>query len=123
MLHSIGNVFKHIGDWLASRSEIGAMDRETVRELAHDIGVTPADLYRLDRNGSSDISLLNERLYEEGVNSATLQAKWPSVWKDLERTCALCESKDECQQDLAVDPDAQEWHRYCPNSGTIETLR
>lgn len=106
-----------------SRSEVAGLDPCQVQELARDVGVTTDDLYRLDRVGAHVRVLMPRRLSHEGVNPAVVQAEWPSVWKDLQRVCSVCESKDVCRHDLDTAPNAAGWQYYCSNEGTIKLLR
>jgi hypothetical protein len=105
-----------------TRSELATLDPQQLGEIARDIGVSSGDLYRLDHSGAAP-ALMPRRLEHEGVDSAFVQAEWPSVWKDLQRSCSLCGSKDVCRNELVIAPEAQDWRRYCPNEHTIDALK
>lgn len=105
------------------RSDLDNLEADQLSIIARDIGITADELYRLDRRGDLAKLLLPERLAQEGVRPLAVQAEWPSVWKDLQRVCALCEHTEVCQRDLRIEPDSNEWHRYCPNEGTIKSLQ
>ncbi len=117
MIHEIKEFFSR----MFSRPELETLDPQQVGEIARDMGVSPDDLYRLDRSGEQS-TLMPKRLAHEGISPAVIQAEWPSVWKDLQRVCTLCGSKDVCRNELELAPDAQDWRRYCPNEGTIRSL-
>jgi hypothetical protein len=117
MIHEIKEFFSK----LLARPELEALDRDQVAEIAHDMGVTTDDLYRLDRAGTQTPPM-PDRLRLEGLNPTVIQAEWPSVWKDLQRVCTLCESKDVCRNELELAPEALDWKRYCPNEHTIKSL-
>jgi hypothetical protein len=47
----------------------------------------------------------------------------PMLVHDMERVCALCESKRECDRDLASRASAEHYQEYCLNAPTIAQLR
>lgn len=104
------------------RPELHALDDDTIAQLSRDVGVTRDELYALEQTGSRPV-LMPSRLAHEGVSPVVVQAEWPSVWKDLQRVCSLCSSKDVCQHEFELAPDAPDWHRYCGNEGTIKSLQ
>lgn len=104
------------------RPELHGLDGDTIAELARDVGMTRDELYALERAGSQP-ALMPDRLAHEGVSPVVVQAEWPSVWKDLQRVCSLCSSKDVCKHEFELAPDAPDWHRYCGNEGTIRSLQ
>ncbi len=103
-------------------SELQMLDAGQIDEIARDIGLTSDDLRRLDQMYEHSEMLMPQRLRHEGINPAVIEARWPSVWKDLQRVCGNCRSKDVCQAELEIAPDAQDWRRYCSNAGTIRSL-
>lgn len=120
MIQSIRKFFRRVGDQLLP-SDLHMLDAGQVQEIARDIGVTTDDLYHLDRLGAQ-ASLMPQRLSQEGLNPVVIQAEWPAVWKDLQRVCGNCRSRDVCRNELELAPDAQDWRRYCPNEHTIKSL-
>lgn len=104
-------------------SELDTLDRAQVQALARDVGVSVDDLYRLEARAPGSAALLPVRLAREGIAPTVLQAKWPTVWKDLQRVCSLCDSKEICRHDLAADAAGVGWQQYCPNADTIESAR
>ncbi|MBX3513895.1 MAG: hypothetical protein KIT15_08275 [Xanthobacteraceae bacterium] len=113
LLGRIGRIFM--------ASELHALDAAQVEELARDIGVTAGDLYRLEQAGSEPVAM-PRRLALEGVNPAVVEAKWPSVWKDMQRVCSLCDNREICRDNLASARGACDLPRYCPNTGSIEAF-
>lgn len=122
MLETIRAFFAKVGESFM-RSDLDALESDHVEAIARDIGLTTDDLYRLDRRGESPYLLLPERLAQEGIKPTVVQAEWPSVWKDLQRVCALCDHADVCQRDFDARPDSGEWHNYCPNDSTMKFLQ
>ena len=41
----------------------------------------------------------------------------------MERVCALCQNKRECDRDLAAGTSAEHYRGYCLNAPTIDQLR
>jgi hypothetical protein len=46
----------------------------------------------------------------------------PLILHDMERVCALCEHKRECDRDLAAGTSAEHYQGYCLNAPTIESV-
>jgi hypothetical protein len=44
------------------------------------------------------------------------------VLRDLERVCALCHHKRQCDRDLVAGTSAEHYQEYCPNAPTIDGL-
>jgi len=44
------------------------------------------------------------------------------VLHDMERVCALCGHKRECDRDLAEGTSAEHYREYCLNAPTVEEL-
>jgi hypothetical protein len=40
----------------------------------------------------------------------------------MERVCALCQHKRECDQDIETGTAAERYQTYCPNASTIGQL-
>lgn len=121
MIHRISGLFRNVRRFF-SRSDLDNVDAHEMAAIARDIGVTAADLYRLDRRAQFNPLLLPQRMSQEGIDATVVQAEWPPVWKDLQRVCALCESRHVCEYDLQHAPGANSWHGYCGNEGTLKTL-
>lgn len=118
MIHKIKEFFGGI----FGRSDLASLDDSEIREIAREMNLSAGELQQLDRCGTQ-ASLMPRRLSQEGVDPVVVQAEWPSVWRDLQRVCTLCGSKDVCRNELDLAPEAQDWQRYCPNVGTIEALK
>jgi hypothetical protein len=44
------------------------------------------------------------------------------VMHDLQRLCVTCGHKAECADDIAAGTAARNFHGYCPNAYTLDTL-
>src|SRR5882672_6811815 len=98
-------------DWLQHRrelSEIRQMDRSDFERIASDLRVSPGELPKL--------------LKALGIDQADLARTEPMVLRDMERVCALCHHKRECDRDLAAGTSADHYEGYCLNAPTIDAL-
>jgi uncharacterized protein YjiS (DUF1127 family) len=101
--------------WLKHRRELNElrqMDRGEFDRIADDLRVTPDDLNELP-----------EMLKALGIDEAALARAEPLVLRDMERVCAMCQQKRQCDQDLAAGTAAAHYEDYCLNASTIDQLR
>ena len=113
------------GDWLKHRrelSEIRQMDRSDFDRIASDLRVSPTDLDELVRQGPHAADELPKLLKVLGIDEAALARTQPLVLRDMERVCALCQNKRQCDRDLAAGTSAEHYEGYCLNAPTIELL-
>jgi transcriptional regulator with XRE-family HTH domain len=113
------------GDWLKHRrelSEIRQMDRSDFDRIASDLRVSPTDLDELVRQGPHAADELPKLLKVLGIDEAALARTQPLVLRDMERVCALCHNKRQCDRDLAAGTSAEHYEGYCLNAPTIELL-
>ena len=113
------------GDWLKHRrelSEIRQMDRSDFDRIASDLRVSPTDLDELVRQGPHAADELPKLLKVLGIDEAALARTQPLVLRDMERVCALCQNKRQCDRDLAASTSAEHYEGYCLNAPTIELL-
>jgi transcriptional regulator with XRE-family HTH domain len=113
------------GDWLKHRrelSEIRQLDRSDFDRIAGDLRVSPADLDELVRKGPHAADELPELLKALGIDQADLARTQPLVLRDMERVCALCHSKRQCDRDLAAGTSAGHYEGYCLNAPEIDVL-
>jgi len=93
-----------------------------VERIANDLRLSPADLEELVRRAPTADEL--PRLLEAlGISARDLARVEPIVVHHLERVCALCESKSECNRDLASGASAEHYQEYCLNASRIAQLR
>ena len=113
------------GDWLKHRrelNEIRQMDRSDFDRIAGDLRVSPSDLDELVRKGPHAADELPKLLKALGIDEAGLARTQPLVLRDMERVCALCHSKGQCDRDLAAGTSAEHYEGYCLNAPTIDEL-
>ncbi|QWG18635.1 hypothetical protein KMZ68_01670 [Bradyrhizobium sediminis] len=112
-------------DWLRHRrelSEIRQMDTADFDRIASDLRVSPGVLDTLVRQGPHAADELPKMLKVLGIDEADLARTQPLVLRDMERVCALCANKRECDRDLAAGTAAEHYEGYCLNAPTIDSL-
>ena len=113
------------GDWLDHRrelSEIRQMDRSDFNRIASELQVSPGALDDLVKQGPHAADELPKLLKALGIAEADLARTQPLLLRDMERVCALCHSKGQCDRDLAAGTSAEHYEGYCLNAPTIELL-
>jgi hypothetical protein len=111
--------------WLKHRrelNEVRQMDRSDFNRVAGDLWVSPGELNTLVRQGPHAADELPYLLRALGIDKARLAHTEPLVLRDLERVCALCHHKRQCDHDLIAGTSAERYQGYCPNAPTIEFL-
>src|SRR5262249_13737281 len=112
-------------DWLKHRRELDELrrlDRAEFDRIAADLEVSPGDLAELVRRGPQASEQLPLLLKALGIDEAKLDRSQPLVLRDMERVCALCIRKAECDRDLVAGRAAEHYQGYCPNAPTIAEL-
>ena len=111
--------------WLKHRQELSEMrhlDASEFNRIASDLRLSSADLDELVRQGPHAADELPKLLKALGISEADLARVEPMVLHDMERVCALCGHKRECDRDLAEGTSAEHYREYCLNAPTIEQL-
>jgi uncharacterized protein YjiS (DUF1127 family) len=111
--------------WLKHRRELNEMrqmDRTDFDRIASDLRVSPGELETLVRQGPHAADELPHLLRALGIDEAGLVRTEPLVLRDLERVCALCHHKSQCNRDLVAGTSAEHYQGYCPNAPTIDGL-
>ena len=112
-------------EWLRHRRELSEMRHLNAAEfdrIASDLRLSPADLDELVRHGPHAADELPKLLQALGISQDDLARIEPMVLHDMERVCALCGHKRECDHDLAEGASAEHYQEYCLNAPTIEEL-
>ena len=112
-------------DWLKHRRELNEICQLNTVEfdrIASELRVSPTDLNELVRQGPHAADELPKLLKIFGIDEEALTRTQPLVLRDMERVCALCAHKGECDRDLAAGTLAEHYKGYCLNAPTIEVL-
>jgi uncharacterized protein YjiS (DUF1127 family) len=112
--------------WLAHRremNELRQMDRVNLEQIASDLRISSGDLEELVQQGPHAADELPKLLKALGINEADLANSNPLMLRDMERVCALCHHKRECDHDLVASTSSAHYEDYCLNAPTIEEFR
>ena len=118
-------VINTFSDWLKHRREINEMrqlENADLERIAGDLGISAGDLEELVRQGPHAADELPRLLKTLGIDENNLASAQPMLLRDMERVCALCGHKGQCDRDLVAGTSAEHYAEYCPNAPTIETL-
>jgi Family of unknown function (DUF6455) len=102
-----------------SVNEIGRLEPRELACIAHDLGVSPAELRVLAAQDKSAADLLLRRMETVRLDPAQVD---PAVMRDLQRCCSKCKDKVLCLHDLEDRPREATWPKYCPNEQTLAAL-
>jgi uncharacterized protein YjiS (DUF1127 family) len=111
--------------WLKHRRELNEMrqmDRCDFDRIASDLRVSPGELDVLVHQGPHAADELPKLLKALGIDEAGLARSEPLVLRDMQRVCALCHHKRQCDHDLEAGTSAEHYEGYCPNKSTIHGL-
>ncbi|OKO78505.1 hypothetical protein AC629_30340 [Bradyrhizobium sp. NAS80.1] len=111
--------------WLKHHRELSEMrrlDRTDFDRIASDLRIAPDDLEELVRHGHRAADELPKMLEQLGISVERLGQAQPLLLRDMERVCSLCNHKGQCDRDLAEGTAAENYHGYCANASTLESL-
>jgi hypothetical protein len=121
----VDKVVDIFGEWLKHRRELREMrelDASEFTRIAHELCVTPGDLDTFVRQGPHATDELPKLLKALGIDEEALARSQPLVLRDMERVCALCIRKHQCDQNLDAGTSDLNYRKYCLNASTIDTL-
>ncbi|KRQ06986.1 hypothetical protein [Bradyrhizobium manausense] len=121
----VQDLIESFASWLKHRREMAEMrqlDRFDFDRIANDLRIAPDDLEELVRNGQHAADELPKMLEQLGISAEGLGRPQPLLLRDMERVCSLCHNKGECDRDLADGTAAENYHGYCGNAATLESL-
>jgi len=107
----------------AATRELDACGDGEVAHLAHDLGVSSAELRTLAGRWPDSADLLRRRMDALGINPEQVGQLEPEVLRDLQRVCGHCADEKRCEHDLRRDPGDHSYRTYCPNVETLDALR
>jgi hypothetical protein len=112
-------------DWLKHRrelAEIRQLDSAEFDRIAADLEISPGDLDQLVHHGLHAADELPLMLNALGIDLAKLEKTQPRVLHDMQRVCALCKHKAQCDRDLIAGTSAAHYEGYCPNAATLGVI-
>jgi len=119
-----GAVWRVLSDWVRRPYASGVLcgGELEIERIARDVCMTPAELRAVAKRGPEAADLLLERMAALDLDPVEVAQVGPQTFRDLQRACALCESKRRCARELAHDSSAPQWQDYCPNAQTLMAL-
>lgn len=105
-----------------SASDLSCVAEAEFERIARDLRMSAAELRAVARRGPEAADLLLQRMTALDLDPTEVSQIGPETFRDLQRSCALCESKRRCARDLARDPANPAWKNYCPNNATLMAL-
>ncbi|KYG22688.1 hypothetical protein SE92_22750 [Bradyrhizobium sp. AT1] len=121
----VQDLIDSFASWLKHRRELNEMrqlDRADFDRIASDLRISPDDLEELVRHGKHSADELPVMLEQLGISADGLGRAQPLLLRDMERVCSLCAHKARCDRDLADGTAAENYHGYCANASTLESL-
>jgi Family of unknown function (DUF6455) len=104
------------------QSSLADCGAEGLERMAHDIGVSSAELCKLASQGPESADLLLQRMEVLDLDQNEVARTERATFQDLQRVCSMCDCKKRCARDLAHDPAGPAWKEYCPNAQTLTAL-
>ena len=108
--------------FISSQSALGECGAEGLERMAHDIGVSTAELHQLAKQGQHSADLLGRRMDVLDLDENEVARVERATFQDLQRVCSMCDCKKRCARDLARAPADPVWKEYCPNAQTLTAL-
>lgn len=121
----VQDLIESFAGWLKHRREMNEMrqlDRADFDRIASDLRIAPNDLDAVVRHGKHAADELPRMLEQLGINAEGLGRAQPLLLRDMERVCSLCNNKGQCDRELAAGSAAENFHGYCGNAATLESL-
>jgi hypothetical protein len=121
----VQDLIESFAGWLKHRRELNEMrqlDRSDFDRIANDLRIAPDDLEELVRHGRHAADELPQLLEQLGISEERLGQAQPLLLRDMERVCSLCRDKAQWHRDLADGSAAENYHGYCGNAATLESL-
>jgi len=122
MLNSIAGWVNRYREVLGRTNDLGQCSRDEVMQIAKDLGVSANELRELVAKGPHAADLVQKMLVALNVDPKAIANSNPQVMRDLQRLCINCEDKKRCASELKNRTAAENYHEFCPNALTLDTL-
>lgn len=126
---SLQSLFSSLAQWakrsretLESSRGLANCGPDEAARIAHDLKLHPKELAMLAKKGPHAADLVCKMLAALGIDASDLERDDPATMRDLQRLCAMCADKRQCQYDLANGITAPNFRDYCPNAYTLDAL-
>lgn len=104
---------------LKHANELRALSDSETERMAYDLGLSRPEFALLAAKGVDSADVLKRRLAGGGIDVRSIA---PEVLWDMQRCCAQCVSKQQCEHELDDKLTVARWPDYCPNEQTIATF-
>lgn len=118
----IGKVANWITERARASAELALLSRGDISRMAHDIGVTEADLRDVLPRGADNTVLMEAMIRAHGLDPADAAHLSAATMRDLEITCTRCGAVTRCRRELAAGTAAARCHEFCGNADTFDAL-
>ena len=121
---TIKAVLHRCREWIVSdpASVLSCCGEEEIERIACDLRMSPVELRTIVKRGSAAADLLLKRMAALDLDPKEVSQVETQTFRELQRSCALCESKRRCVRDLKGNNVSIEWKDYCPNAATLLAL-
>ncbi len=109
----------YLGDRKRSRAmvrELDALGADNCAQVLGDSGLSRREFATAMRLPFASEDLLGSAMRAVGIDPAAVASKHQEAYRDLCRTCMLCEHRLQCRGDLGRSEFAGSFQDYCPNS-------
>jgi hypothetical protein len=109
-------------NWFRRRAagyEIATLDSVELSHIAHELGISAAELRVLAKHDKNAADLLYRRMKQLRIDRNHVDNV---VLRDLQRCCSNCDLKQLCAHELEDKPKGASWPQYCPNEQTLTAL-
>jgi hypothetical protein len=121
-LDSLRQAITRWHDRKAMMDEIEAMDADTLREIASELGLSVNEFRETVSMSEGADTLMTQMMAAYGLAVDDLRERMPGVMRDVEIICSRCGAKGRCARELAGGTAAAHADRFCPNAPTFEAL-
>jgi Family of unknown function (DUF6455) len=122
MLNSIARWVNRYRDILGRTNDLGQCSRDEVMQIAKDLGVSANELREMVKKGPHAADLVQKMLVALNVDPKAIANSNPLIMRDLQRLCINCADKNRCASELEKGTAATQFHEFCPNALTLDTL-
>lgn len=109
----------YFSDRMRSRAavrELDALGPEGCEQVLGDSGMTPSEFREAMRLPFASEDLLAIAMRAVGIDPVDVMSKNPAAYRDICRSCMLCEHRLRCRSDLGLSSFALNHQDFCPNS-------
>jgi len=118
----IGQVAHWIAERARANAEMARLSRGDISGMAHDLGVTEADLRDVLPRGADNSRLMDAMMRARGLDPAQVAHLSGAVMRDLELTCTRCGVVTRCRRELAAGTAAVHCGEFCGNVDVLDAL-